>query len=112
MVFGVICPREILMPGKITRFLILFLRDKVAVGFILGGAISKMVSSLVNDIINPIVGLILGTVGNLNDLYVPIGGAKLVWGSFVNTAIDFFIIAFVVYFGVKLLRLDRLDKKK
>lgn len=84
----------------------------LAVGFILGGAVAKVVASLVNDIINPIVGILLGAAGNLKDMYLQIGPAKILWGSFINTLIDFFIIAVVVYFGIKGIGLDKLDKKK
>lgn len=93
-----------------------FIREQgvvgLAVGFILGGAVSKIVSSLVNDIINPLLGIILSTAGNLSDAYIKIGPAKLMWGSFINTSINFIVIAAVVYSGVKILKLDRLDKKK
>lgn len=93
-----------------------FIREQgvmgLAVGFILGGAVSKVVTSLVSDIINPVLGIILGTMGDLDKAYVPVGNAKLMWGNFVNTTVDFLVIALVVYFGVKLLKLDRLDKKK
>jgi len=93
-----------------------FVRDQgvigLAVGFILGGAVSGLVSSLVEDIINPILGVALGAAGNLADAHIAIGEAKIMWGSFVNTGIDFLVIALVVYFGVKLLKLDKLDKKK
>ena len=81
-------------------------------GFILGGAVSKVVASLVSDIINPILGVILGAAGNLDEAYVQIGSSKIMWGSFLNTSIDFLVIAFVVYYGVKWLELDKLDKKK
>ena len=84
----------------------------LAVGFILGGSVAKVVSSLVNDIINPILGMGLAKVGGLKGAYFALGSAKIMWGSFVSTAIDFLIIATVVYFGVKGLGLDRLDKKK
>lgn len=84
----------------------------LAVGFILGGAVSKVVSSLVNDLISPLLGIIIGATGNLNKAYLQIGTAKFMWGDFVSTTIDFIIIALVVYFGVKLLKLDKLDKKK
>lgn len=83
-----------------------------AVGFILGGSISKVVASFVNDIINPVVGIILGKAGDLKENYLPIGEAKIMWGNFISSTIDFLIIAAVVYFGVKLLRLEKLDKKK
>ena len=39
-------------------------------------------------------------------------GQKLMWGNFVNTSIDFLDMALVVYYGVRLLQLDKLDKKK
>lgn len=83
----------------------------LAVGFILGGAVSKMVASLVSDIINPILGMALGAAGNLKEAYLEIGAAKLTWGNFATTTIDFIVIALVVYFGVKGLGLDKLDKK-
>lgn len=83
----------------------------LAVGFILGGAVSKVVASLVQDVINPILGIILGAVGNLNDAYIQIASAKIMWGSFVNAAVDFLVIAMVVYFGVKLLKVEHPGKK-
>ena len=84
----------------------------LAVGFILGGAISKVVASLVLDIINPGLGIVLGATGNLQEAYVAVGPARIMWGSFVSTLIDFLVVASVVYFGIKKLGLDRLDKKK
>lgn len=93
-----------------------FIREQgvvgLAVGFILGGAVSKVVASLVENIINPLLGVVMGAAGNLDEAYVQVGQAKLLWGSFVTTAVDFAIIAMVVYFGVKFLKLDKLDKKK
>lgn len=93
-----------------------FIREQgvvgLAVGFILGGAVSKVVASLVSDLINPILGLILGAAGNLNEAYLSLGNSKLMWGNFLSTTIDFIVIALVVYYGVKLLKLDKLDKKK
>jgi len=84
----------------------------LAVGFILGGAVSKVVSSIVTDLINPLIGLLLGKVGDLDQAFLQIGESKLMWGNFVSTTIDFIVIAFVVYFGVKILRVEKLDKKK
>jgi large conductance mechanosensitive channel len=83
----------------------------LAVGFILGGAIAKMVTAIVTDLLNPLIGLLIGGL-NLKNAYIKVGAAKLMWGDFVSALIDFLIIAFVVYFGVKLLKLDKLDKKK
>ncbi len=91
-----------------------FIREKgvvgLAIGFLIGGAVSKLVASLVEDVINPLVGLALGKVG-LADATWTIGTAELKWGHFVSSIVDFVIIAAVVYFGFRLLRLDKLDKK-
>jgi large conductance mechanosensitive channel len=84
----------------------------LAVGFILGGAVSSVVSSLVQDIINPILSVILGAAGNLSELVLNVGPVEIRWGSFVAILIDFLVIALVVYYGVKALKLDKLDKKK
>lgn len=93
-----------------------FIREQgvvgLAVGFILGGAISRVISSLVTDIINPLLGILLGATGELKSAFIIIGTTKLKWGSFVATTIDFLVIALVVYFGVKILGLHKLDKKK
>ena|SRR5690606_34135615 len=84
----------------------------LAVGFILGGAVSGLVNSIVEDLINPILGIALGAAGNLDARYFQVGEAKILWGSFITNAIDFLVIALVVYFGVTMLKLDKLDKKK
>jgi len=93
-----------------------FIREQgvvgLAVGFILGGAVSKVVTSLVDNIINPLLGVAMGAAGNLNESHLEIGQVKILWGSFINSTVDFLVIALVVYFGVKLLKLDKLDKKK
>lgn len=91
-----------------------FIREQgvvgLATGFILGGAVSKTVSSLVDNVINPIVGILLGKVA-LADKVLDVGGVALKYGAFISTLVDFVIVAGVVYFGVKSLGLDRLDKK-
>ena len=84
----------------------------LAVGFILGGAVSKLVAALVEDIINPIIALGLNNVENLSEAYFQVGAARILWGDFLSVAIDFLVVALVVYFGVKWLKLDKLDKKK
>lgn len=93
-----------------------FIREQgvvgLAVGFILGGAVSKLVSALVEDIIGLVLALGLSNVENLQSAYIQVGAAKIMWGNFLNVLIDFVVIALVVYFGVKLLGLDKLDKKK
>ncbi len=84
----------------------------LAVGFILGGAISKLVAGLVNDIINPLLGVVLGKTEGLKLASLSIGSQKILYGDFLTLLIDFSVIAAVVYFGVKWLKLDKLDKPK
>ncbi len=84
----------------------------LAVGFLLGGAVSKVVSALVTDIVNPLVGLVLGSAEGLKAASLTIGDATILWGDFAAVLVDFFIVAAVVYFGVKGLGLDKIDQSK
>lgn len=83
----------------------------LAVGFLLGGAVSRLVAALVSDIINPLLGLVLGRTGGLKTASLSLGSAQIMWGDLLSVLIDFIVIALVVYFGIKLLKLDKLDKK-
>lgn len=89
-----------------------FIREQgvvgLAIAFVLGGAVNKVVSSLVVDIIQPIIGLIFGSTKGLMSLHV----GPVMIGNFLATTIDFAIIAWVVYFIFKKLKLEQLDKKK
>lgn len=84
----------------------------LAVGFILGGAVSKLVAAIVEDIINPIISGFMGSVEGLKNATINIGPAVIKWGDFVSVLVDFIIVAAVVYFLVEWLGLSRLDKKK
>jgi len=74
--------------------------------------VSSVVSSLVEDIINSILGIILGFAGSLKTAVLRLGPAQIRWGNFLSVVIDFVVVAAVVYFGVKGLGLEKLDKKK
>jgi len=82
-----------------------------AIGFILGRAISDLVGSLVNDIINPLIGLGLYRFTDLSKLAVTIGGSTISYGKFISLLINFFILAAIVYFGIKKLS-EKFDKPK
>ncbi len=84
----------------------------LAVGFILGGAVSKVVSAIVADLVNPILGIALGTVGGLKTASFAIGKVQILYGDLISVLIDFIVVALVVYFGVTWFKLDKLDKKK
>jgi large conductance mechanosensitive channel len=93
----------------------------MAVGIIIGAAFGKIVTSLVTDIIMPPIGLVLGHV-DFSSLFLNISGthydtladakkagaAVVTYGAFINTVIDFLIVAFVVFLLVK--QMNRLMK--
>jgi large conductance mechanosensitive channel len=83
-----------------------------AVAFILGGAVSALVTSLVINLVNPILGVLLGSAKDLAANSINFFGGNIMYGKFLNDLINFLVIALVVYFGVKKLGLDKLDKPK
>ena len=86
----------------------------LAVAVIIGGAFGKIVTSFVNDVLMPPFGLLLGGV-DFTNLFIPLdgqtyesletaktaGAATLNYGVFINTIIDFIIIALVIFLIVK-----------
>ncbi|MBA2877652.1 large conductance mechanosensitive channel [Anoxybacillus kamchatkensis] len=88
----------------------------LAVGVIIGGAFGKIVSSLVNDIIMPLVGLVLGGI-DFSSLSWKVGEAEVKYGAFIQTVVDFLVIAFSIFLFVKLLnnlseRIKKQEEKK
>ena len=74
----------------------------LAVGVIIGGAFGKIVSSLVGDVIMPLVGTMLGGL-DFSQLVWEIGEAKIAYGKFVQNVVDFFIIALVSFWMVRII---------
>lgn len=87
----------------------------MAVGIIIGGAFGKIVSSIVSDIIMPPVGLLIGGV-KFQNLKIVLKHAQtdvatgkvtdavsINYGNFINTALDFIIVAFAIFLIVKLI---------
>ena len=74
----------------------------LAVGVIIGAAFGKIVASLVGDVIMPLVGTLLGGL-SFNDLAVTIGEAKIQYGKFLQNVVDFFIIALVIFWMVRII---------
>jgi large conductance mechanosensitive channel len=79
----------------------------LAIGVIIGGAFGKIVSSLVGDVLMPPIGVLLGGV-DFSDLSITIKEASegveavvIKYGAFIQTVIDFLIIAFVIFLVVK-----------
>jgi large conductance mechanosensitive channel len=81
----------------------------LAVAVIIGGAFGKIVTSLVNDILTPLIGLLMGGI-NFADLSITVGNAVVKWGAFVQSIIDFIIIAFVIFLLVR--AINRLKREE
>ncbi len=94
----------------------------LAVGVIIGGAFGKIVTSFVSDIVMPPLGLAMGKV-NFTDLFINLsdkpydslkaakdaGAPVISYGVFINTMIDFIIIAFVIFLVIK--QINRMKKE-
>jgi large conductance mechanosensitive channel len=72
----------------------------LAVAVIIGAAFGQIISSLVNDILMPLIGLLLGGI-NFSSLAFTVGDAVVTWGNFVQSIVDFLIVAFVIFMIVK-----------
>jgi large conductance mechanosensitive channel len=95
----------------------------MAVGVIIGAAFGKIVSSLVSDVLMPPIGKVMGNV-DFRDLFVDLSGgshpsldaakaagaATINYGLFINTVIDFVIVAFVIFLLVR--TMNRMKKKE
>ena len=93
----------------------------MAIGVVVGGAFGKIVTSLVNDIIMPGVGVLTGGLNFTDYKFVIQKGVTdgtevitpevtITWGSFVQTVVDFLIIAFCIFLAVK--AINQLKRKK
>ena len=97
--------------GQVTGFLD-FIRERgvmgLAIGFIMGGAVSKVTTSLSTDVVNPALATVFGSTERIGD----IAFGSIAVGKFLAAIIDFFVLALVVYALFKMLGLDKLDKAK
>ena len=79
----------------------------MAVGIIIGAAFGKIVSSFVGDVLTPALGILIGGV-DFTDLVITLKAAQgdapavvIAYGQFIQTIIDFIIIAFAIFMGIK-----------
>jgi len=86
----------------------------MAVGIIIGAAFGKIVSSIVNDIIMPPIGMLMGGV-DFSNLFIDLSGGEFAslaaaeaagaplikYGVFINTVLDFMIVAFAIFMVIK-----------
>lgn len=87
----------------------------LAIGLVLGVQVKAVVDQIVASFINPVLGLVLPGSGSLEQktftLEILGDKATFSYGAFISVMISFLTVALLVYFGVKALRLDKLDKK-
>ena len=105
--------------GMMSEFRDFAMRGNVvdmAVGIVIGGAFGKIVSSFVNDVLMPPIGILLGGV-DFTELAVTLKAASgevaavtLNYGTFIQTLVDFIIIAFAIFMVIK--AMNSLKKKK
>ena len=88
----------------------------MAVGIIIGAAFGKIVSSFVGDVVMPPIGLLIGGV-DFSDLAITLKAAEgaapavvLSYGKFIQTVLDFVIVAFAIFMGVK--AINRLKREE
>jgi len=74
----------------------------LAVGVIIGAAFGKIIASLVEDVIMPLLGTVIGGV-NFSTLAFSVGSATLKYGKFLQSCLDFLIIAWAIFVAVKLI---------
>ena len=79
----------------------------LAVAVIIGVAFGQIIASLVNDILMPLIGLVLGGI-NFSELSFTVGEAVVKWGAFVQSILNFLIVAFVIFMIVR--AMNRMQK--
>jgi large conductance mechanosensitive channel len=83
----------------------------LAVGVIIGGAFGKITASLVDNILMPLIGIVLGGV-DFTKLAIKVGEAEVKYGIFIQSIIDFLIIALVIFMLIKAATKAGLTAKK
>ena len=83
----------------------------LAVAVVIGTAFGKIVSSLVDTIITPLIGLLIGGI-DLTEWSVTVGGVSIAFGEFIQSVIDFTIIAFVIFLIIRIIRKLRGKREK
>jgi large conductance mechanosensitive channel len=89
-------------PSKLSEFSAFLTKHNViglAIGLVIGGAVTKLVSAVVNDLVMPVVGAMTPS-GDWRKATVDVGPLKFGIGNLAGTALDFFIVAALVFFVV------------
>jgi large conductance mechanosensitive channel len=81
----------------------------LAVGVIVGAAFGKIVASLVEDVIMPVLGTLIGGI-NFSGLAFTVGSATIKYGKFLQTCLDFLIIAWAIFVAIKVINRLRTEE--
>ncbi len=84
----------------------------LAIAVVIGAAFNAIVTSLVENIITPLIGVISGGIDFKNDFIWKVGEATVMFGAFIQTIIDFLIIAFSIFLALKFVNKYILRKKQ
>lgn len=74
----------------------------LAVAVVIGGAFGKIVTSLVNDLLMPVISLLTSGV-NFTAMAATVGTVTFAYGNFIQSVVDFLLIAFSIFLAVKLI---------
>jgi len=74
----------------------------LAIAVVIGAAFGKIVASLVADIITPLIGMLMGGI-DFTGLVFEIGSAKVMYGNFIQSIIDFLIVSFAIFMVIRLM---------
>lgn len=84
----------------------------LAIAVVIGAAFNAIVTSLVENIITPLIGVLAGGIDFTNDFVWKVGNEQVMFGSFIQTIIDFLIIAFSIFLALKFINKYILRKKE
>lgn len=85
---------------------------ELAIAVVIGAAFGKIVSSLVENIITPLMGIVLGGQ-NFSGLSITVGDSAITYGNFIQSIVDFLIVAFAIFMFVRILgRFKRKEEVK
>ena len=82
----------------------------LAIAVVIGAAFGKIVTSLVENIITPLIGILTGGIDLTNKFKIQVGEAKLLLGVFLQSILDFVIIAFAIFIALRLM--NKVMRKK
>lgn len=85
---------------------------ELAIGVVIGGALKDLTASIVNDLIMPIIGILTPT-GSWREIVLVVAGSEFRIGNLISSSLNFLIIALFVFVVInKILKMEKIDKKK